>query len=115
MKYTFIISSRFLIKDLVIFLGQSEDNQMENESPNGDSKKDSLVQQFEKTLFNDAVDTKEFGIKEAPAGMYFEIIRKVIYFSDRNSYRILQETVWKLKEKCKQLFAYLRKFHQIEN
>ena len=45
---------------------------MENESPNGDSKKDSLVQQFEKTLFNDAVDTKEFGIKEAPAGMYFE-------------------------------------------
>ena len=45
---------------------------MENESPNGENKKDSLVQQFEKTLFNDAVDTKEFGIKEAPAGMYFE-------------------------------------------
>ena len=91
MKYTFVISSRFLIKDLVIFLGQSEDNQMENESPNGENKKESLVQQFEKTLFNDAVDTKEFGIKEAPAGMYFKIIRKVIYFSDRNSYRILQE------------------------
>ena len=48
---------------------------MENESPNGENKKDSLVQQFEKTLFNDAVDTKEFGIKEAPAGMYFEIIK----------------------------------------
>ena len=47
---------------------------MENESPNGENKKDSLVQQFEKTLFNDAVDTKEFGIKEAPPGMYFEII-----------------------------------------
>ena len=43
---------------------------MENESPNGENKKDSLVQQFEKTLFNDAVDTKEFGIKEAPAGMF---------------------------------------------
>ena len=76
MKYTFVISSRFLIKDLVIFLGQSEDNQMENESPNGENKKESLVQQFEKTLFNDAVDTKEFGIKEAPAGMYFKILEK---------------------------------------
>ena len=47
---------------------------MENEAPNGENKKDSLVQQFEKNLFNDAVDTKEFGIKDAPAGMYFEII-----------------------------------------
>ena len=37
---------------------------MENEAPNGENKKDSLVQQFEKNLFNDAVDTKEFGIKE---------------------------------------------------
>ena len=44
---------------------------MENEAPNGENKKDSLVQQFEKNLFNDAVDTKEFGIKDAPAGMYF--------------------------------------------
>jgi len=49
-------------------IGQSEDNQMENEAPNGENKKDSLVQQFEKNIFNDAVDTKEFGIKDAPAG-----------------------------------------------
>ena len=47
---------------------------MENEAPNGENKKDSLLQQFEKNLFNDAVDTKEFGIKDAPAGMFFEII-----------------------------------------
>ena len=49
-------------------IGQSEDNQMENDAPNGANKKDSLLQHFENTQFNDAVDTKEFGIKDAPKG-----------------------------------------------
>ena len=44
---------------------------MENDAPNGANKKDSLLQHFENTQFNDSIDTKEFGIKDAPPGMKF--------------------------------------------